>query len=566
VGALALAVPLEGGVIHIAGGIMMNLQTEWKDAKLRFEKATGSKKPDAGFFSHASGIDGALQKIDAALAKDSLSEAKSALDSFDKAALAYASELKSVAGKSPKGPDFVKQVKALQANLESIVTNANVAYKDAVHKQAAAPNIRPAYAAAEAASKVADLKLAEMAKHSDEIATALKVMAHDLLADGFEKAKDEAEAALKLLPVLNKAILAASAPAIATIDKFGKSATPELRKIAESLHDREAKAAAHLAKAEGASKSVKKAEELRAQAESVVKAYQEVSAEAKSWAIAWNTFLESHQKGIKTLREQMNRLLLSGTAADGKKLLDRHAELTLAYNEISKSIDSFLQSYQRKDPRNAAEQVVKMAPGVAAASSDWGVSVGKVVDIANKQRSAVSKELTELQNVLTESFKTRMQEIQTLASGTEEMRQRVAFIVDHMAYIKGAYADIESRHQALKKIKVDVPFVEKLQPQLEPIWKGADGLSTERDMGVLNDKINNVRVASMKAIQAIEPYKRRAKELEAKDIETMLPAEVKQRQTAVNLFIDTLSTVEETLKDVVRGSDAALKISFRRFG
>lgn len=97
----------------------MPFQDQWKTAKTKFKEATGKKKPSEkfmGFYRKSAGLEGALKKIDAAVAKKLPDDLATALEEYRKAhATYYATMLK--AAKAEAGDE----------NYQTELTKLNVA-------------------------------------------------------------------------------------------------------------------------------------------------------------------------------------------------------------------------------------------------------------------------------------------------------------------------------------------------------------------------------------------------------------------------------------------------------
>lgn len=113
------------------GEVAMGLQADWKKAKTDFEKTTKKKKPDTGFFSHATGIDAAFAALDGVIEKEDFAAAKTALATVEKKSDAYSIILaKTAASPNVKAGDYVAEVKKLDAALASIVKKARIEVKN----------------------------------------------------------------------------------------------------------------------------------------------------------------------------------------------------------------------------------------------------------------------------------------------------------------------------------------------------------------------------------------------------------------------------------------------------
>lgn len=103
----------------------MGLKDDWAKAKKHFEQKSGSKKPDAGFFSHASGVEGAFKGLDEILSTaTSPKQVKPSLDSVVSKASAYADVLDKAAKDKSKGTDYQHSVAELKSALDKIVADA----------------------------------------------------------------------------------------------------------------------------------------------------------------------------------------------------------------------------------------------------------------------------------------------------------------------------------------------------------------------------------------------------------------------------------------------------------
>lgn len=135
----------------------MGLQADWKKAKADFERTTRKKKPDTGFFSHATGIDAAFGVLDGVIEKKDFDGARSALATVEKKSDAYSAILaRTAASPDVKAGNYAAEVKKLDATLASIVKRARIEVKTldtaAIAKAKAEAKANLKEAAAEAAA------------------------------------------------------------------------------------------------------------------------------------------------------------------------------------------------------------------------------------------------------------------------------------------------------------------------------------------------------------------------------------------------------------------------------
>jgi len=108
----------------------MPFQEQWKAAKTKFKDATGKKKPSEkfmGFYRKSAGLEGALKKIDAAVAKKLPDDLATALEEYRKAhATYYATMLK--AAKAEAGDEnYQTELTKLNLALNQIYREADEA-------------------------------------------------------------------------------------------------------------------------------------------------------------------------------------------------------------------------------------------------------------------------------------------------------------------------------------------------------------------------------------------------------------------------------------------------------
>jgi len=107
---------------------------DWQGAKKHFESATGKKKPSASlalFFRKPAGLDKAFAAFDTATRKNDAAAVIKAGVLVEKAAADYVKTLKNVLKESKEAEDYKTAVKALEANIQTILNRLRLTVKSA---------------------------------------------------------------------------------------------------------------------------------------------------------------------------------------------------------------------------------------------------------------------------------------------------------------------------------------------------------------------------------------------------------------------------------------------------
>jgi hypothetical protein len=110
----------------------MPFQEQWKAAKTKFAAATGKKKPSEkfmGFYRKSSGVEGALKKIDAAIAKKLPNELATALEEYRKTHATYYATMHKAAKAEPGDENYLSELTKLNLALNQIYREADEAGK-----------------------------------------------------------------------------------------------------------------------------------------------------------------------------------------------------------------------------------------------------------------------------------------------------------------------------------------------------------------------------------------------------------------------------------------------------